>query len=267
MTWRLVTRTQVPGDRWERTIAARSARQEGIEWCRSLLHVQRRDTGGLAAGVGGDLLDPGLGLAQQFLAAALQRLAALVDRDRFLQRHLAVLQPLDDSLQLLDRAFEGEFLHVGLGILDHAAVPGKMNALRRWNNSRITTADGMWRAQGFDVVPIRAVRWAATDSCRPCRSYPPSSTETIRPPALASAISISFCVTQPKSPASRLMLASGSLRCASKPAEMMTSSGANFFSCGRITLSNPARNFELPSSGRSGALTMVSCSPRSPSGP
>ena len=36
----------------------------------------------------------------------LQRLAALVDRDRFLERDLAALEPLDDLLELLERLFE-----------------------------------------------------------------------------------------------------------------------------------------------------------------
>src|SRR5438477_410958 len=47
----------------------------------------------------------------------------------------------------------------------------------------------------------------------------------------------------------------------------MISSGANFCNCGRIRFSNAARNLALPSSGASGALTMVSCSPRSPLAP
>src|SRR6516165_8242406 len=70
--------------------------------------------------------------------------------------------------------------------------------------------DGLWRAQGLDEVPINAVTWAATDSLRPCRSYPPSSTETIRPPALAAAASISLSVAQLKSSAFRLREARGS---------------------------------------------------------
>ncbi len=47
----------------------------------------------------------------------------------------------------------------------------------------------------------------------------------------------------------------------------MISSGLNFCKRGRITFSNAARNLALPSSGASGALTMVSCSPRSPRAP
>src|ERR1700742_2661966 len=70
------------------------------------LHVKRRDAHRLAAGIGGDLLDAGLGLAQQFLAAALERLAALVDRHRFLERNLALFEPFDDRFELLDRLLE-----------------------------------------------------------------------------------------------------------------------------------------------------------------
>ena len=57
--------------------------------------------------------------AQQFLAAPLERFAALVDRHRFLERHLALLQPLDDRFQLLDRPLEGQFLHVGIVVFGH----------------------------------------------------------------------------------------------------------------------------------------------------
>src|SRR3954468_13295575 len=48
---------------------------------------------------------------------------------------------------------------------------------------------------------------------------------------------------------------------------MIINSGLNFCNCGRITFSNAARNLALPSSEASGALTMVSCSPRSPLAP
>src|SRR5205085_1958479 len=49
--------------------------------------LERLGAGRLAGGVERDLLHARLGLAQQFLAAALERLAALVDRHRFLERH------------------------------------------------------------------------------------------------------------------------------------------------------------------------------------
>ena len=59
----------------------------------------------------------------KFFAAALQRLAALIDRDRFLERHLAVLEPLHDRFELLDRALEGEFFDVALRIFGHIEFP------------------------------------------------------------------------------------------------------------------------------------------------
>src|SRR5215207_4672597 len=58
----------------------------------SVARVERRRSGRLAGGADGDLLDA--------------RLAALVDRDRFLERDLAALEPLDDLLELLERLFE-----------------------------------------------------------------------------------------------------------------------------------------------------------------
>src|SRR5581483_12191412 len=90
------------------------------EWLRTpLLHIQRRRAGGLATGIGGDLVDTRLGLAQQLLAAPLQRLAALVDRDGFLERHLAVLEPLYDRFEFLDRALEGEPADIDLSVFGH----------------------------------------------------------------------------------------------------------------------------------------------------
>src|SRR5258708_20473056 len=86
-------------------------------------HIQRLGAFRLAAGVEGDLLDPRLGLAQYLLAAALERFAALVDRDRLLERHLALLEPLDDRFELLDRFLEGELLDVGVVGVGHAGVP------------------------------------------------------------------------------------------------------------------------------------------------
>ena len=72
--------------------------------------IERPGAGRLAGGIERDLLDPRLGLPQQFLAAALERLAALIDRDRFFERNLALLEPLDDRFKLLDRLLEGQFL-------------------------------------------------------------------------------------------------------------------------------------------------------------
>src|SRR5215470_16371902 len=71
-------------------------------------NVERFGAGRLAGGIEPDLLHPSLGLAQQLLATALERLAALVDGNRLLERHLALLEPLDDRLELLDRLLEGQ---------------------------------------------------------------------------------------------------------------------------------------------------------------
>src|ERR1700733_7895734 len=84
-----------------------------------LLPIQRLGAGRLAGRVERDLLDTRLGLAQQIFAAALERLAALVDGDRFLERHLALFEPLDDRLELLDRPLERQFRDIGVVVLRH----------------------------------------------------------------------------------------------------------------------------------------------------
>src|SRR3954469_1752394 len=73
-----------------------------------LLRVERRRPGRLAVRTDGDLLDAGLGALQQRLAVLLQGLAALVDRDRVLEGHVALLEPLHDGLELLERLLEGQ---------------------------------------------------------------------------------------------------------------------------------------------------------------
>src|SRR5262249_33657459 len=85
--------------------------------------VERLGSGRLAGGIEPDLLYPSLGLAQQVLAAALERLAALVDGDRFFERHLALFEALDDGLELLDRPLEGQALDVGMSVVGHVRVP------------------------------------------------------------------------------------------------------------------------------------------------
>src|SRR5262249_9969714 len=62
----------------------------------------------------------------------------------------------------------------------------------------------------------------------------------MRPPALASAISMSLRVAQSKSASSRLRLASGSRMWASKPAEITIRSGRNSRNRGRMTVSKAA---------------------------
>src|SRR6185437_8154562 len=81
--------------------------------------VERFGAGWLAGRVERDLLHACLGLTQQFLTAPLERLAALVDRNRLLERDLAFLEPLDDRLQFLDRPLEGQFLDVGVVVFGH----------------------------------------------------------------------------------------------------------------------------------------------------
>src|SRR5262249_49269899 len=56
------------------------------------------------------------------LAAALENLAALVNGNRLLQRHLAFLESLDDRFQLLDRTLEGQPGNIGMGIFGHEHV-------------------------------------------------------------------------------------------------------------------------------------------------
>jgi len=46
-------------------------------------------------------------------------LAAFVDRNRFLKRHLTALEPRDDRFEFLDRALEGELLDVSLRVFGH----------------------------------------------------------------------------------------------------------------------------------------------------
>ena len=95
-------------------------RKTKVSGARAHVHVERLGAGRLAGGVERDLLDPRLGLPQQLLAAALERLAALVDRDRLLERHLALFEPLDDRFKLLDRLLEGQGRDVAVGRVGHA---------------------------------------------------------------------------------------------------------------------------------------------------
>src|SRR5438270_10416535 len=74
--------------------------------------VERLGSGRLAAGIERDLLDAGLGLAQQLLAAALEAFAALIDGNRLLKRNFSFLKSLHDGFKLLDGAFEGQALDV-----------------------------------------------------------------------------------------------------------------------------------------------------------
>src|ERR1700736_642663 len=130
---------------------------------RPSLNVERLGAGDLAGGVGGDLVDPRLRLPQQFLAPPFQGLAPFVNGDGFLQRHLAVLEPLDDRFKFLERALEAQLPDVDLGVFGHIAFPDAPLASADLNDFMRTYCGGLH-------APINAVTCAATDSCRPCRS-------------------------------------------------------------------------------------------------
>src|SRR5581483_8800282 len=124
------------------------------------------------------LLDPCLGLAQQFLAAALQRLAPLVDGHRLLERHLAFLEPLDDRFKFLDRALEGQLLDVGYRGVGHTMFLRLFRTLRGFYTlphalsgpSRHRNWQGEPCRNRTPQAPVKAATWAATDSFNPCKS-------------------------------------------------------------------------------------------------
>src|SRR5690606_23686792 len=140
------------------------------------------------------------------------------------ERNLGVLELADDALQLLHRLLEA---HLGDVILAH------------------------------DAPSIRIFAWAATDAANASRSYPPSSVETSRPAQRRAARSTSFSVIQTKSASSSISSASGSRRWASKPAEMIRSSGACASSAGRSRSSQTFRNAPPPLRGASVAFRML----------
>src|SRR5258708_4973697 len=98
------------------------------DWCLNsrLVNVQWLGSGGVSGRIQGDFLDGGLGLPQQFLAAALERLAALVDRYRLFEGHFALLEPFDDRFQLFDGPLERQLFDVGVGGLGHGRSFGSV---------------------------------------------------------------------------------------------------------------------------------------------
>src|ERR1700691_1083181 len=86
-----------------------------------LLDVERFSAGGRAAGVERDLLHARFGLPQQLFTTAFKRLTALVNSDRFLQRHFAVFKSSDDRLKLFDRPFERKLFDIAIGRVACAA--------------------------------------------------------------------------------------------------------------------------------------------------
>src|SRR5260370_13640358 len=83
--------------------------------------VEGLGAGRLTASVERDLLDPDFGLAEQLLAAPLERFAALVDRHRFLERNIAPLELLHDGFELGERLLERQLRHVG--VVGHRLIP------------------------------------------------------------------------------------------------------------------------------------------------
>src|SRR5262249_21667498 len=83
------------------------------------LDVERLGAGRLAAGIERDLLDARLGQAQELFAAALERLAALVDCDRLFKRHFAFFEPSHDLFEFFDRLLEAQFCDIDVPVLGH----------------------------------------------------------------------------------------------------------------------------------------------------
>src|SRR5712691_10886727 len=140
-----------------------------------LFDVERLGSGRLARGIEGDLLDPGLGLAQQFHAATLERLAALVDRDRLLERHLALLEPLDDRFELLDRLLEGQARDVG--VVRHDPLPADNDGP---NGASPGESPGGSRRPRSTAPPLLDTRFRGHDN--PVNLTPASARRRGRPP-------------------------------------------------------------------------------------
>src|SRR5690606_27960574 len=81
--------------------------------------VERLGSHRLALARQPDLLDTVLGGLEQPLAVRLEGLAALVDADGLVERHLAPFEIVDDLLQRLQRRFEAHRLDVFVGIVRH----------------------------------------------------------------------------------------------------------------------------------------------------
>src|SRR5580700_7239574 len=131
-----------------------------------LFDVERLGAGRLALRIERDFFDARLGLAQQILAAAFERLAALVDGDRFLERHLALFEPLDDRFQFLDRALERQLCNIAVGFLRHSRLSDSASdcspdcAMR---NPGFFFPDFAALNPGYIYPCISVVTWAATE--------------------------------------------------------------------------------------------------------
>src|SRR5690606_36934801 len=102
------------------------------------LAVERLRAGGLAVSRQAYFLHLVLGRLEQPVAMRLERLAALVDTDRLVERHVAALQILDDAFQRRQRLLEAHRRDVLVG-----------------------------RVSGHFYPSIRRRTWAATEKASP----------------------------------------------------------------------------------------------------
>src|SRR5690606_11403041 len=110
-----------------------------------LLAVEWLDTDGFAVACETDLLDLVFSRLEQAIAMRLERLAALVNPDRLVQRHIATFEIVDNALQRLQRLFEGHELDVvvdrrrlGHGLSFHQAA--HMRAYRKSQPMKVVSA-------------------------------------------------------------------------------------------------------------------------------
>ena len=79
----------------------------------------------------------------------LQRLAAGIDRDQFLERHIAALEAAHDLLELGERFFEGESRCRGREEASRASsCPAYGGRGRRWQGCRATSGGAWGRRRG-----------------------------------------------------------------------------------------------------------------------
>src|SRR5579863_294788 len=78
--------------------------------------VERRCALEGAVGRERNLLDAHFGVLEQFIAALLQRLPPLVEPDRFVQRHRALFELIDDLFELRERRLERHRRDVRFGL-------------------------------------------------------------------------------------------------------------------------------------------------------
>jgi hypothetical protein len=113
-------------------------------------------------------------------------------------------------------------------------------------------------------LSLSAAACAPTACVSPSRSYPPSSTETRRPPAYSPAMASSVAVKSAKSWSVKRNLPSGSPRRESNPAEIITSSGRNSRMAGTSLCSNAPRISVRPEPARNGQFMVVPAPAASP---